>query len=82
MSDKSILGGKVANAIYIHQEALHLTLEPKMMLMLLLMQGHKKFFGHLGPESASEASVQWCSQWLQLMRDEADEYFQPSDRHA
>ena len=43
MSDKSILGGKVANAIYIHQEALHLTLEPKMMLILLLMQGHQKF---------------------------------------
>ena len=43
MSDKSILGGKVVNEIYIHQEALHLTLEPKMMFILLLMQGHKKF---------------------------------------
>ena len=31
MSNKGILGGKVANAIDIHQEALHLSLEPKVM---------------------------------------------------
>ena len=43
MSDKCILGGKIANAIYIHQETLHLTLEPEMMLILFLMQSHKKF---------------------------------------
>ena len=42
MSDKCILGGKVANAINIHQEALHLTLEPVMMLILFLMQGDEK----------------------------------------
>ena len=43
MSDKGILGGKVANAIDIHQEALHLSLEPKVMFILFLMKGHKKF---------------------------------------
>ena len=43
MSNKGILGGKVTNAIYIHQEALHLSLEPEMMLILFLMKGHKKF---------------------------------------
>ena len=43
MSNKGILGGKVANAIDIHQEALHLSLEPEMMLILFLMKGHKKF---------------------------------------
>ena len=43
MSDKGILGGKVANAIDIHQEALHLSLEPKVILVLFLMQCHKKF---------------------------------------
>ena len=41
MSNKGILGGKVANAIDIHQEALHLALEPEMMLILLLMESHK-----------------------------------------
>ena len=43
MSNKGILGGKVANAIDIHQEALHLSLEPKVMFILFLMKGHKKF---------------------------------------
>ena len=43
MSNKGILGGKIANAIDIHQEALHLSLEPEMMLILFLMKGHKKF---------------------------------------
>ena len=42
MSDKCILGGKVANAINIHQEALHLTLQPVMMLIPFLMQGDEK----------------------------------------
>ena len=42
MGDKGILGGKVANVIDIHQEALHLALEPEMMLILLLMKSHKK----------------------------------------
>ena len=43
MGNKSILGGKIANAINIHQEALHLSLEPEMMLIMFLMKGHKKF---------------------------------------
>ena len=43
MSNKGILGGKVANAIDIHQEALHLSLEAKVMFILFLMKGHKKF---------------------------------------
>ena len=42
MSDKGILGGKVANAVYIHQEALHLSLQPVVMLVVFLMQGHEK----------------------------------------
>ena len=42
MGNKSILGGKIANAINIHQEALHLTLEPVMMPILFLMKSHKK----------------------------------------
>ena len=42
MSDKGILGGKVANAIDIHQEALHLSLQPVVMLILFLMQGNEK----------------------------------------
>ena len=42
MSDKGILCGKIANAIDIHQEALHLTLHPVVMLVMLLMQGHEK----------------------------------------
>ena len=43
MSDKGILGGKIANVIDIHQEALHLTLQPVVMLILYLMQGNEKF---------------------------------------
>ena len=43
VSNKGILGGKVTNAIDIHQEALHLSFEPKVMFLLLLMKGHKKF---------------------------------------
>ena len=43
MSNKGILGGKVTNAIDIHQEALHLFLEPKVMFILFLMKGRKKF---------------------------------------
>ena len=42
MSDKCILGGKVVNAIDVHQEVLHLTLQPVVMLILLLMQGNEK----------------------------------------
>ena len=37
MSNKGILGGKIANAIDIHQEALHLTLKPVVMLVLFLV---------------------------------------------
>ena len=43
MSDKGILGGKISNAIDVHQEALHLSLGTKVMLVLFLMQCHKKF---------------------------------------
>ena len=42
MGNKSILGGKIANAINIHQEALHLTLQPVMMPILFLMKSHQK----------------------------------------
>ena len=42
MSDKGILGGKVANAIDIQQEALHLSLQPVVMLLLFLMKGDEK----------------------------------------
>ena len=42
MGNKGILGGKIANAINIHQEALHLTLQPVMMPILFLMKSHKK----------------------------------------
>ena len=43
MRNKGILGGKVTNAIDIHQEALHLSVELEMMLIMFLMKGHKKF---------------------------------------
>ena len=42
MSDKGILGGKIANAVDIHQEALHLTLKPVVMFVLFLMQRDEK----------------------------------------
>ena len=42
MSDKGILGGKIVDVIDIHQEALHLTLHPVVMLVVFLMQGHEK----------------------------------------
>src|SRR3954469_25873095 len=42
MRDKGILGGKIANAIDVHQEALHLALQPVMMLILFLMKGNQK----------------------------------------
>ena len=42
MCNKGILGGKIANAINIHQEALHLMLQPVMMPILFLMKSHKK----------------------------------------
>ena len=42
MGDKGILGGKVANVIDIHQEAMHLMLEPVMMPILFLMKGNQK----------------------------------------
>ena len=42
MGNKSILGGKIVNAINIHQEALHLMLQPVMMPILFLMKSHKK----------------------------------------
>ena len=43
MCNKGILGGKIANAIDVHQAALHLTLQPEVMLILFLMQGNEKF---------------------------------------
>ena len=42
MSDKGILGGKIAYAVDIHQEALHLTLKPVMMFVPFLMQRDEK----------------------------------------
>ena len=42
MSDKCILGGKIVNAVDVHQEALHLSLQPVVMLILFLMQGNEK----------------------------------------
>ena len=42
MGDKGILGGKVANPVYVHQEALHLALQPVMMPILFLMKSHQK----------------------------------------
>ena len=42
MGNESVLGGKISDAIYIHQEAFHLSLQPVMMPILLLMKGHKK----------------------------------------
>ena len=42
MSDKGILGGKIVNAVDIHQEALHLTLKPVVMFVLFLMQRDEK----------------------------------------
>ena len=42
MGNKGILGGKIANAINIHQEALHLALQPVMMPILFLMKSHQK----------------------------------------
>ena len=37
MSDKGILGGKIANAVDIHQEALHLTLKPVVMFVFTML---------------------------------------------
>ena len=42
MGNKSILGGKIVNVVNIHQEALHLILQPVMMPILFLMKSHKK----------------------------------------
>ena len=42
MCNKGILGGKISNAIDIHQEALHLALKPVMMLILFLMYSDEK----------------------------------------
>ena len=42
MGNKGILGGKIANAVDIHLEALHLALQPVMMLILFLMKGNQK----------------------------------------
>ena len=39
---QGILGGKVANPVYVHQEALHLALQPVMILILFLMKGNQK----------------------------------------
>ena len=42
MGNKGILGGKIANAVDIHQEALHLVLQPVMMPILFLMKSNQK----------------------------------------
>ena len=42
MSNKGILGGKIANAIDVHQEALHLMLQSVVMFILFLMQSNEK----------------------------------------
>ena len=42
MGNKGILGGKIANPVYVHQEALHLALQPVMMPILFLMKGNQK----------------------------------------
>ena len=42
MGNKGILGGKIANVVDIHQEALHLTLQPVMMPIMFLMKGNQK----------------------------------------
>ena len=42
MGNKGILGGKIVNAVNIHQEALHLALQPVMMPILFLMKGNQK----------------------------------------
>ena len=42
MGNKGILGGKVVNHVYVHQEALHLALQPVMMFILFLMKGNQK----------------------------------------
>ena len=41
MGNKGILGGKIANPVYVHQEALHLALQPVMMPILFLMKSHQ-----------------------------------------
>ena len=43
MGNKGILGGKVANAVDIHQEAVHLALQPVLMPILFLMKSNQKF---------------------------------------
>ena len=42
MGKKGILGSKIANAVDIHQEALHLALQPVMMPIMFLMKSHQK----------------------------------------
>ena len=42
MGNKGILGGKIANPVYVHQETLHLALQPVMMPILFLMKGNQK----------------------------------------
>ena len=42
MGNKGILGGKIANAVDVHQEALHLVLQPVMMPILFLMKSRQK----------------------------------------
>ena len=44
MGNKSILGGKIANAVDIHQEALHLTLKPVVMFVLFLVERDEKLW--------------------------------------
>ena len=46
MSNKGILGGKVTNAIDIHQEALHLFLEPKSDVYPVSDEGPQEVLDH------------------------------------
>ena len=62
MGNKGILGGKIANAIDVHQEALHLPLQPEVMLILFLMQCHKKFSVTEDPRALLWPFEKSCSQ--------------------
>ena len=53
MGNKGILGGKVANAIDVSHDALHLALEPIMMPILFLMQANEKLAVIENPRSPS-----------------------------
>ena len=65
MGNKGILGGKIANAVDIHQEALHLALQPVMMPILFLMKGNQKLSVIENTESLLGPLCNGAFQWLQ-----------------